>query len=76
MYVEEDMKQAYIEATFPDLKVKDAYQVGRGRGSSSRIAIGRAFSDLLKKVSKKRVTTIKATISITDVMEDNNADSQ
>lgn len=70
------MKQAYIEATFPDLKVKDAFQTGRGRGGSARIAIGRAFGDLLKKVSKKRVTTIKATISITDVMEETNADSQ
>jgi hypothetical protein len=70
------MKQAYIEATFPDLLVKDAYQTGRGRGSSSRIAISRAVGDLLKKVSKKRVSTIKATISITDVMEENDADNQ
>jgi len=70
------MKQAYIEATFPELKVKDAFQTGRGRGGSSRIAIGRAFADLMKKVSKKRVSTIKATISITDVMEENDADSQ
>lgn len=70
------MKQAYIEATFPELKVKDAYQTGRGRGGSGRIAVGRAFADLLKKVSKKRISTIKATISITDVMEESNEDSQ
>lgn len=64
------MKQAYIEATFPDLLVKDCRQVGRGRGSSSRIAIARAFGDLLKKVSKKRVSTIVATISISDVIKE------
>ena len=64
------MKQAYIEATFPDLKVKDAYQTGRGRGSSARIAVGRAFGDLLKKVSGKRIGSIKATIIISDVIEE------
>lgn len=71
------MKQAFIEGMFPDLKGGDIYKTGRGRGSSSRIAIARAFGDLLKQVSKKRVTTIKATISITDVVEeDTNEDSK
>lgn len=64
------MKQAYIEGMFPDLKGGDIYKQGRGRGSTSRVAIARAFGDLLKKVSKKRITSIKATISITDVMEE------
>jgi hypothetical protein len=70
------MKQAHIEATFPELKVKDSFQTGRGRGGSARIAIGRAFGDLMKKVSKKRVSTIKATISISDLLEETNEDSQ
>ncbi len=64
------MKQAYIEGMFPDLKGGDIYKQGRGRGSSSRIAIARAFGDLLKKVSKKRVSTIVATISISDVIKE------
>ena len=64
------MKQAYIEGMFPDLKGGDIYKQGRGRGSTTRVAIGRAFGDLLKKVSKKRVSTIVATISITDVIKE------
>lgn len=64
------MKQAFVEGMFPDLRGGDIYKTGRGRGGSSRIAVARAFGDLLKQVSKKRITTIKATISITDVIEE------
>jgi len=64
------MKQAFVEAMFPDLRGGNIYKTGRGRGGTSRVAIARAFGDLLKQVSKKRVTAIKATISITEVIEE------
>jgi hypothetical protein len=68
------MKLATIEAMFPELKGGDIYKSGRGKGSSSRVAIGRAFGDLLKKVSKKRVTSIKCTVTIVDCMPEEATD--
>jgi hypothetical protein len=64
------MKMATVEAMFPELKVKDAYQTGRGKGSSSRIAIQRAIAAALKQVSGKRITTFKATITVVEMMEE------
>lgn len=62
------IKNAYIEATFPDMKGGAAHQVGRGSGGSVKAAIARAFSDLLKqpKLRRKHVRSIQARITITE----------
>jgi hypothetical protein len=62
-------KSAFIEGFFPEVK-GNPYFTGRGRGSTTRVAIARAFGDLLKKVSGKRIGSIKATIIISDVIEE------
>jgi hypothetical protein len=59
------MKIAFIEATLPELKGGKMYQTGRGEASNSAAAISRAFKEVLKKVKAKRVTIIKATITLT-----------
>ena len=48
------MKVVTIEATFPELKIKNMYQQGRGRGSSIRIAFAAAGRDLFKQPGLKR----------------------
>ena len=60
-------KSATVEAMFPELKGGSIYRQGRGRGNNSRLAITRAFADLLKQVSGKRIHIVKATITIIDV---------
>jgi hypothetical protein len=62
------MKLATVEAMFPELKGGNIFQTGRAKGSTSKVAIGRAFGNLLKKVAKKRITSIKCTVTIVDVM--------
>lgn len=59
------MKIATVEAQILELR-GNSYATGRGQGSTSKAAISRAFSDLFKQpnVSRKRFTTIKATITI------------
>ena len=61
------LKTAFIDAHFPDLR-GDSYATGRGAGSTARIAISRAVGNLLKdqKVRRKRISTIKMTVSITE----------
>jgi hypothetical protein len=59
-------KQVFLEAFFPELKGNPE----RARPSTPKVAISRAFSDILKQVRGKRISTIKATISITDVIEE------
>ena len=63
-------KQAYIEGFFPELK-GNPNRVGRGRGCTAKVAISRAFGQLLKQVRGKRIQTINATVTITEVLEDN-----
>jgi hypothetical protein len=65
-------KQAYIEGFFPEVKGR-ADRVGRGRGSTAKAAISRAIGDLLKQVKGKRIQTIKATITVTEVMPEEGA---
>jgi hypothetical protein len=60
------MKIALVEATLPELRGGKMYQVGRGEGTNSPAAISRAFKDMFKKVKGKRVSVIKATITITN----------
>jgi hypothetical protein len=59
------MKIAFIEAMLPELKGGKMYQTGRGEASNSTAAISRAFKEVLKKVKAKRVTIIRATITLT-----------
>lgn len=63
------MKQAYIEGTFEHLIAHKNSACGRGRGSSARIALARAVSDLLKQPNIKgtRLTRFRASVVITDV---------
>jgi hypothetical protein len=63
------MKIAFIEATLPELKGGRMYQTGRGEGANSKAAISRAMGDILKKVKGKRVSIIKAQITLTTKTE-------
>jgi len=47
-------KVVTIEATFPELKIKNMYQQGRGRGSSVRVAFAAAGRNLFKQPGLKR----------------------
>ena len=59
------MKLAFIEATLPELKGGKMYQVGHGSGTNAPAAISRAFKDMLRKVKGKRISIIKAQITLT-----------
>lgn len=61
------MKLATVYATFPELKGGFCHQTGRGRGSSAKIAIARAFGDVLRQVSGRRIHEIKCSIAIIEV---------
>ena len=64
------MKQVYIHAELDELK-GDNQVTARGQGSGTKVAIARAFGQLLKdpKVKRKHIHTIRAAITITDVQE-------
>ena len=67
------VKHVFIEATFPELRGGQMYQSAHGEASGTKPAIARAFRELLKKIPGKRVSIIKATISITTKqLEDSN----
>ena len=59
------MKIAFIEATLPELKGGKMYQTGRGEGANAKAAISRAMGDILKKIKGKRISVIKAQITLT-----------
>ena len=59
------MKLAFIEATLPELKGGKMYQSGHGEGTNAPAAISRAFKDMLRKVKGKRISIIKAQITLT-----------
>ena len=59
------VKIAFIEATLPELKGGRMYQSGRGEGTNAPAAISRAFKDMLKKVKGKRISIVKAQITLT-----------
>lgn len=63
------MKRALVEGTFPELKGGFIYKNGRGEGSNSKAAISRAFGDLLKQVKNKRVSIIKATVTLIEITQ-------
>ena len=65
------VRHVFIEATFPELKGGQMYQHAHGEASGTKPAIARAFKNLLKTIPKKRISVIKATISITTkIVED------
>ena len=64
------MKHVMVEAMFPELKGGSIYKVGHGEASNAKPAIARAFGNLLKQVRGKRVSIIKATITITTKAEE------
>ena len=62
------MKRAIVDGFFPELKGKFINRSARATGGSSKVAIGRAMAALLKEVKGKRVSVIKATITLVDVV--------
>ena len=67
------VRHVFIEAQFPELKGGAMYQTAIGEASTTKPAIARAFRALLKTIPRKRVSVIKATISITTkIVEDSN----
>jgi len=64
--LEEEMKIAFVEAFFPELKGKYIYRTGRGEASNNKAAISRAMGDLFKGVKGKRFSCIKCTITLTE----------
>lgn len=68
------MKIARIDAQFPELK-GDCYVSSRGEASTPRAAISRAMATMFKndKLRRKRITTFKATITITTKTEESAA---
>lgn len=62
------MKQAQIEATFPDLK-GNCYATARGQGTTARAAIARAVAELFRKgnVRGKRIHAVKMSVSLSAV---------
>lgn len=67
------VRHVFIEATFPELKGGEMYQHAHGEAAGNKAAISRAFKNLLKTIPKKRISVIKATISITTkIVEDKN----
>jgi len=57
---------------FPELRGASIYKTGKGEGTNAVIAAQRALKHALKQVKGKRVTIIKATITITEKAEDSN----
>ena len=49
----------------PELKGGLMYQSGRGEGANAKAAISRAFGNALRKVKGKRISIIKAQITLT-----------
>jgi hypothetical protein len=56
-------KHAFIEAMFP-VKGGNIYKSATGEAASAQPAIARAFRALMKHVNGRRITEIKATITI------------
>jgi len=67
-----DLKVVTVQATFPELKGGSCHQNGRGSGSSVKVAMARAFANLLKqpKLRRKQFTTLTAVISVGTIKVD------
>jgi len=58
-------KIAFVDCTLPELKGGKMYQSGHGTAANAPAAISRAFKDMLRKVKGKRISIIKAQITLT-----------
>lgn len=63
------MKLAFCEAMFPELKGASIYKTGKGEGTNAVIAAQRALKHALRQVKGKRVTIIRATITISEMAD-------
>ena len=54
---------------YPELKGPSIYKTGKGEGTNAVIAAQRSLKHALKQVKGKRVTIIKATITITEMAD-------
>ena len=63
------MKLAFCEAFYPELKGPSIYKTGKGEGTNAVIAAQRSLKHALKQVKNKRISIIKATITITTKSE-------
>lgn len=68
------MKRVNISAEFPDLK-GNIYRSGVATASTTRAAIARAFESVLGQVKGKHISTIKSTISISEVKGDSSKEA-
>jgi hypothetical protein len=57
---------------FPELKGPSIYKTGKGEGTNAVIAAQRSLKHALRQVKGKRVTVIKATITISELTEESN----
>lgn len=59
-------KTAHVNATIPEGKGGNCYATGRGKGSSSRVAVANAFKNLFWQTALKgkRITRFTASVVI------------
>jgi hypothetical protein len=60
------MKQAFIDATLPELKGGKIYKTARGQGCVASVAIARAVKALLKQCGRHRISQLKLAIVISE----------
>lgn len=70
------VKRVMVECMFPELRGGSIYKVGRGEATNVKAAISRAFGEALKQVRGKRITTIKATLTIINIEPEETCDKQ
>ena len=58
------MKTAVVSAMFPELKGGNIWKTGKGSGATAKVAITRAFADVLRQVSGRHIHQIKCTVAI------------
>jgi len=61
------VKQAYIDATLPELKGGKMYKTARGQGCVASVAIGRAVRALLKQCDRHHISQMKLAVVISEV---------
>ena len=73
-----DLKVVTVQAVFPELPGGRANQQGRGTGTSTKVALARAFANLLKqpKLKGRRFNQINAVISIGTIKADTEEETQ
>jgi hypothetical protein len=64
------MKRAFVEAFLPELKGGQSSKTSRATGCTAGVAIGRAVKSLLKQCGRHRITCLKLTIAISEVLKE------